>query len=159
MFYRIKSGSSDVERASHPSKCSSTIASESTSKLEKLSHIFNHTRLEMSAAGQNQAASKAVNTSNTSTPSSSFHSLISAEHSAQRRSGGSAALGTNSSSKALGTARNNQARKGQHKRQRKPRLLDDDEFSEAVGDPSSRREKSSDQEMYLIMCSLPSRPS
>ncbi|KAI2788433.1 hypothetical protein POX_e06449 [Penicillium oxalicum] len=112
----------------------------------------------MSAAGQNQAASKAVNTSNTSTPSSSFHSLISAEHSAQRRSGGSAALGTNSSSKALGTARNNQARKGQHKRQRKPRLLDDDEFSEAAVMRSANSRKGQTSITHLMNFSLPPRP-
>jgi hypothetical protein len=42
-------------------------------------------------------------------------------------------LGTGLSSKNLGAARNDQARKSQHKRQRKPRLLDDDEYSESVG--------------------------
>ncbi|KAJ5477023.1 hypothetical protein N7539_007167 [Penicillium diatomitis] len=112
----------------------------------------------MSAAGPSQTASKAVNTPNTSTPSSSFHSTGSTEHSGHRRSGAPAAFGSNSSSKALGTARNNQARKGQHKRQRKPRLLDDDEFSESAVMRSASSRKGQTSITHLMNFSLPPRP-
>lgn len=90
--------------------------------------------LEMSSnAGQSTAASKAVNTSNTSGAPATFHSTAPSDNSFPRRAGGSGSLGTGISSRNLGAARNNQARKSQHKSQRKPRLLDDDEYSESVG--------------------------
>ena len=90
--------------------------------------------LEMSSnAGQSTAASKAVNTSNTSGAPATFHSTAPTDNNFPRRAGGPGSLGTGISSKNLSAARNNQARKSQHKRQRKPRLLDDDEYSESVG--------------------------
>lgn len=88
---------------------------------------------EMSSnAGQSTAASKVVNTSNTSGGPATFHSTAPTDNSFPRRAGGSGSLGTGLLSKNLGAARNNQARKSQHKRQRKPRLLDDDDYSESV---------------------------
>lgn len=86
-----------------------------------------------SNAGQNPPPSKAVNIPNTvsSTP---FHSAAPAENSSsQRRVGGSGSSRSGVSLKTSATPRNNQARKSQHNRQRKPRLLDDDEYNESVG--------------------------
>lgn len=91
-------------------------------------------RIDMSSnAGQNPPPSKAVNIPNTvsSTP---FHSAALADNSSsQRRVGGPASSRPGVSSKTSATPRNNQARKSQHNRQRKPRLLDDDEYNESVG--------------------------
>lgn len=90
-----------------------------------------------SNAGPNTAPSKAVNTSNTSAASTTFHSTVPNDGGLQRRAGGSGSFGAGLSSRNTGSARNNQARKGQHKRHRKPRLLDDDEYSESVGSPGN----------------------
>lgn len=90
-----------------------------------------------SNAGQNQAPSKAVNISNTSAASTTPHLTVPTDGGIQRRVGGSGSFGAGLSSRNLATARNNQGRKGQHKRQRKPRLLDDDEYSESVGSPGN----------------------
>lgn len=83
-------------------------------------------------AGQNPPPSKAVNIPNTAS-STPFHSAAPAENSSQRRVGGSGSFRPVVSSKTSATPRNNQARKSQHNRQRKPRLLDDDEYNESVG--------------------------
>ena len=85
-----------------------------------------------SNAGQNLPPSKAVNIPNTvsSTP---FHSTAPVDNSSQKRVGGPGSSRPGMSSKSSATPRNNQARKNQHNRQRKPRLLDDDEYNESVG--------------------------
>lgn len=86
-----------------------------------------------SNAGQSPVPSKAINISNTSAASTTFHSAPLPDAGSQRRPGGSGSFGAGHSSRSSATARNNQGRKSQHKRQRKPRLLDDDEYSESVG--------------------------
>lgn len=88
-----------------------------------------------SNVGQNQAPSKAINISNTSA-ASTFHSPASTDSGSQRRAGGSGSFGAGSSSRNSPTARNTQGRKSQHQHQRKPRLLDDEEYNESVGAPA-----------------------
>ncbi|KAJ5661704.1 uncharacterized protein N7477_009320 [Penicillium maclennaniae] len=95
-----------------------------------------------SNAGQNQAPSKAVNISNTSA-TSTFHSTPPIDSGPQKRTGGSGSFGSGSSSRNSPTARNSQGRKNQHKNQRKPRLLNDDEYNESVGAPASARKRRS----------------
>lgn len=96
------------------------------------------TDLDMSSnAGQNPPSSKAINVSNAPAAPAAFHSAASIDINTQRRVGGSGSFGAGSSSRNLPTARNTQGRKNQHKHQRKPRLLDDDEYSESVGDIGS----------------------
>lgn len=93
---------------------------------------------EMSSnAGQNPPPSKAINTSNTPAASPTFYATAPADTNAQRRAGGSGSFGTGLSSRNSPTPRNTQSRKNQPKRQKKPRLLDDDEYSESVGYPQS----------------------
>lgn len=86
-----------------------------------------------SNAGQSPVPSKAVNISNSSATSTTFHSTAVTDSGSQRRPGGSGSFGAGLSSRNSATARNTQGRKSQHKRQRKPRILDDDEYSESVG--------------------------
>lgn len=52
----------------------------------------------------------------------------------QRRPGGSGSFGAGLTSQARNSAtpRHNQALRSQHKRQRRPRLLDDEDYSESV---------------------------
>lgn len=78
--------------------------------------------------GQNHT-SKAVNIPNKS--SSSFHSAPAID-SGTRRAGGSGSFGAGLASRSSGSPRNNQSHRNQHKRQRRPRLLDDD-IDEPVG--------------------------
>lgn len=89
-----------------------------------------------SNAAQNSTPSKAVNISNTSPAPATFHSTAPTDSGSQRRAGGSGSFGAGLSSRSFTTARNSQGRKNQHKRQRKPRLLDDDEYNESVGSPA-----------------------
>ncbi|OOQ91360.1 RING finger domain protein [Penicillium brasilianum] len=111
-----------------------------------------------SNAGQNPTASKAVNISNTSAAPATFHSTAPTDNSFQRRAGGSGSLGAGLSARNLGAARNNQARKSQHKRQRKPRLLDDDEYSESAVMRSTNSRKGQTSITHLMNFSLPPRP-
>ena len=76
-------------------------------------------------------SSKPVNISNQSA-SQAFHSAA-VDSGSHRRPGGSGSFGAGWSSRNTSSPRNNQSRKGQHKRQRRPRLLDDEEYSESVG--------------------------
>ncbi|KAJ5105202.1 hypothetical protein NUU61_002549 [Penicillium alfredii] len=114
-----------------------------------------------SSAGQNPAPSKAVNVSNTSASSATFHSTPPVDSSSQRRVGASGSFGAGLSSRSSPTARNNQARKSQHKRQRKPRLLDDDEYSESGSQAvmkSTTSRKGQTSITHLMNFSLPPRP-
>jgi hypothetical protein len=89
-------------------------------------------RAMSSNAGQTPTSSKAVNIPNKSL-SSTFHSAPAIDASA-RRVGGSGSVGAGLASRNSSSPRNNQALKSQHKRQRRPRLLDDD-IDESVGTP------------------------
>ncbi|KAJ5405602.1 hypothetical protein N7465_006886 [Penicillium sp. CMV-2018d] len=111
-----------------------------------------------SNAGQNPPPSKAVNIPNTvsSTP---FHSAAPADNSSsQRRVAGSGSSRPGVSSKTSATPRNNQARKSQHNRQRKPRLLDDDEYNESAAMKSTTSRKGQTSITHLMNFSLPPRP-
>lgn len=89
----------------------------------------------MSSNSGQASSSKSVNISNQST-SAAHHSAPSVDSGGyQRRPGGSGSFGAGSTSRNSGGARNNQSRKHQHKNQRRPRVLDDDDYSESVGIP------------------------
>ena len=78
------------------------------------------------------SSSKALNGLVPSVPAT-FHSAAPLNDSgSQRRPGGSGSFGAGLTSRNALSARKNQSRKGQHKRQRPPRLLDDDEYFETV---------------------------
>ncbi|KAJ5584160.1 uncharacterized protein N7459_003960 [Penicillium hispanicum] len=111
-----------------------------------------------SNAGQNAAPSKAVNISNTSAATATFHSIAPADAGSQRRVGGSGSFGAGLSSRSSAAARNSQGRKNQHKRQRKPRVLDDDEYSESAVMRSTNSRKGQTSITHLMNFSLPPRP-
>lgn len=108
--------------------------------------------------GQTSTPSKAVNISNTPTGPATYHGSNSTDTGSQRRVGGSGSFGTGLSSRSSGTPRNNQAKKSQHKRQKKPGLLDDDEYSEAAVMKSSTSRKGQTSITHLMNFSLPPRP-
>jgi hypothetical protein len=85
-----------------------------------------------SNSGQIPGSSKAINIPNQSA-SPAFHSAV--DSGSQRRPGGSGSFGAGLTSRNTSSPRNNQSRKSQHKRQRRTRLLDDEEYNESVGDP------------------------
>lgn len=67
-----------------------------------------------------------------SVSSTAFYSTPSVDSGSQRRTGGSGSFGAGLAARNSSSPRNNQAFKSHHKRQRRPRLLDDDEYSETV---------------------------
>jgi hypothetical protein len=84
-----------------------------------------------SGPGQSSNLSKVINTTGQTASASQFQiSLSGLEGAPQRRVSGS--VGTGTSSKALSSLRNNQSRKNQHKRHRRPRLADEDVVAESV---------------------------
>ncbi|KAJ5643152.1 uncharacterized protein N7484_005659 [Penicillium longicatenatum] len=111
-----------------------------------------------SNAGQNPPSSKALNISNAPAAPAAFHSTASIDINTQRRVGGSGSFGAGSSSRNLPTARNTQGRKNQHKHQKKPRLLDDDEYSESAVMKSTNSRKGQTSITHLMNFSLPPRP-
>ncbi|KAL4769467.1 hypothetical protein BDW60DRAFT_195183 [Aspergillus nidulans var. acristatus] len=108
-----------------------------------------------SNSGQNPTTSKAVNISNKSS-SSSFHSAPAVD-SSTRRVGGSGSFGAGLASRTSSSARNNQALRSQHKRQRRPRLLDDD-IDESTIMRSTTSRKGQTSITHLMNFSLPPRP-
>ncbi|KAJ5427772.1 hypothetical protein N7491_008214 [Penicillium cf. griseofulvum] len=110
-----------------------------------------------SNAGQNPPSSKAVNIPNTAS-STPFHSAAPADNSSQRRVGGPGSSRPGVPSKTSATPRNNQARKSQHNRQRKPQLLDDDEYNESAAMKSTTSRKGQTSITHLMNFSLPPRP-
>lgn len=100
---------------------------------QQLSTNFQTPR-EMSNSGQ-ASSSKPLNIPNQSTSATYHHPSSSVDAGYQRRPGNSGSFGAGLSSRNSNNPRNNQFRKNQHRRQR-PRLLDDDEYSEAVGVPA-----------------------
>ncbi|KAL4784584.1 hypothetical protein BJX76DRAFT_326982 [Aspergillus varians] len=107
-----------------------------------------------SNSGQTPTSSKAVNIPNKST-SSAFHPP--AVDSGARRVGGSGSVGAGLASRNSSAARNNQALKSQHKRQRRPRLLDDD-IDESTIMKSTTSRKGQTSITHLMNFSLPPRP-
>ncbi|EEH45931.1 uncharacterized protein PADG_02081 [Paracoccidioides brasiliensis Pb18] len=111
-----------------------------------------------SGPGQPSAASKPVNI-----PSQTSSSLQAAPNSgidlvSQRRVHAGLAAGTSSSSKSLSAPRNNQARKSQHKRHRRPRLDDEDVVAESAAMRSTMSRKGQTSITHLMNFSLPPRP-
>ncbi|KAJ5693250.1 hypothetical protein N7462_002673 [Penicillium macrosclerotiorum] len=110
-----------------------------------------------SNAGQIPVVSKSANIANTSPAPATFHTTAPSDSGSQRRVGGSGSFGAGQSSRAS-AARNIQIRKNQHKRQRKPRLLDDDEYSESAVMRSTNSRKGQTSITHLMNFSLPPRP-
>ncbi|KAL4905360.1 hypothetical protein BDW74DRAFT_15796 [Aspergillus multicolor] len=108
-----------------------------------------------SNSGQTPTTSKAVNIPNKSS-ASTFHSAPAVD-TGNRRVGGSGSFGAGLASRSSGSARNNQALKSQHKRQRRPRLLDDD-IDESTIMRSATSRKGQTSITHLMNFSLPPRP-
>ncbi|OJK03263.1 hypothetical protein ASPACDRAFT_114186 [Aspergillus aculeatus ATCC 16872] len=96
--------------------------------------------------------SKAVNVPSQPAPAT-YHS---SENSAQRRAGGSGSFGAGLTSRIPSSQRNNQARRTQ--RQRRPKVLDDDDYSESAIMKSSTSRKGQTSITHLMNFSLPPRP-
>lgn len=111
-----------------------------------------------SNAGQAPTPSKAVNIPNPPAGPAAYHSPTANDSGSQRRAGGSGSFGAGLSSRNSGTPRNNQSRKNQHKRQKKPGLLDDDDYSESAVMKSTNSRKGQTSITHLMNFSLPPRP-
>ncbi|KAL5333849.1 hypothetical protein BJX70DRAFT_379962 [Aspergillus crustosus] len=108
-----------------------------------------------SNSNQTPTSSKAVNIPNKPS-STAFHSAPAA-YAGTRRVGGSGSFGAGLASRNASFARNNQALKSHHKRQRRPRLLDDDiDESSIMRSTTSRKGQTSIT--HLMNFSLPPRP-
>lgn len=93
-----------------------------------------------SSSGQTvRSLSKSTDySSNISSSSASFQGPNnSIESGPQRRSGGNGSFGAGSTTRTTSAARNNQAKKGQHKKHHRPNLVNEDAYSESVGDTIS----------------------
>ncbi|KAE8378692.1 hypothetical protein BDV26DRAFT_261009 [Aspergillus bertholletiae] len=110
-----------------------------------------------SNSGQNSTPSKVVNIPN-QPGSSTYHSVSSFDSGSQRRAGSSGSFGASLTSRNTNTPRNNQSRRSQHKRQRRPRLLDDEEYSESAIMRSTNSRKGQTSITHLMNFSLPPRP-
>ncbi|KNG87718.1 putative RING finger domain protein (Rnf10) [Aspergillus nomiae NRRL 13137] len=106
---------------------------------------------------QNSTPSKAINIPNQS-GSTTYNSVSSIDIGSQRRAGGSGSFGAGLTSRNTNTPRNNQSRKSQHKRQRRPGLLDDEEYSESAIMRSTNSRKGQTSITHLMNFSLPPRP-
>ncbi|GFF22762.1 uncharacterized RING finger protein P8B7.23 [Aspergillus udagawae] len=107
--------------------------------------------------GQVPNSSKVVNIPNQPV-SAAFYSTPSVDSGSQRRIGGSGSFGAGLASRNSSSPRNNQALKSHHKRQRRPRLLDDDEYSETAVMRSTTSRKGQTSITHLMNFSLPPRP-
>ncbi|KAF3483530.1 RING finger domain-containing protein [Arthroderma uncinatum] len=106
--------------------------------------------------GQSSAPSKVTGTASqpVSIPQSQSYSF--GPDSASRRASGPLVGGQSSSH--LASARNNQSRKANHKRQRKSRLVDEDAIAEAAAMKSTSSRKGQTSITHLMNFSLPPRP-
>ncbi|KAL2863791.1 RING-type E3 ubiquitin transferase MAG2 [Aspergillus lucknowensis] len=109
-----------------------------------------------SNTSQPHTSSKAVNIPNKSL-SSSFHHAAPVIDNTARRVGGSGSVGAGLVSRNPSSPRNNQALKSQHKRQRRPRLWDDDLDNSAIMRSTTSR-KGQTSITHLMNFSLPPRP-
>ncbi|EEP78396.1 conserved hypothetical protein [Uncinocarpus reesii 1704] len=108
----------------------------------------------MSASGPSSNPPKSVNTQSQPTPAPAVQTFAGgAESSSQRRAFGNPLPARNSS-----TPRNNQTRKQQHKRHRRPRLVDEDAFAESVAVNNTMSRKGQTSITHLMNFSLPPRP-
>lgn len=106
----------------------SFISSRSDSAAARHDSIIQGSRDMSSVAGQGLGSSKAANSSNLSSSPAPFQSApASADSGSQRRPGGSGSFGAGSTSRQVSSAKNNQPRKNQHKRHRRPALVNEDE--------------------------------
>ncbi|KAB8228739.1 RING-type E3 ubiquitin transferase MAG2 [Aspergillus alliaceus] len=106
-----------------------------------------------SNSGQIPTPSKAVNIPNQSV-STTYYSTSSFDNGSQRRAGGSGSFGAGLTSRTTSAPRNNQTRKSQHKRQRRPRL-DDEEYTEAAIMRSTNSRKGQTSITHLMNFSIP----
>ncbi|EEQ32525.1 putative Delta(24(24(1)))-sterol reductase [Microsporum canis] len=108
--------------------------------------------------GQSSAPSKLTGTSSqpVSYPQSQSQSYSFGPDAASRRVSGPLVGGQSSSN--LASARNNQSKKANHKRQRKPRLIDEDAIAEATAMRSTSTRKGQTSITHLMNFSLPPRP-
>ncbi|KAL1967297.1 hypothetical protein VTN77DRAFT_3343 [Rasamsonia byssochlamydoides] len=112
-----------------------------------------------SIAGQGLGSSKTANTSNLSSSPASFQAAPApVEGGSQRRPGGSGSFGAGSTSRQVSSPRNNQARKNQHKRHRRPALANEDVYTESVVMRSTTSRKGQTSITHLMNFSLPPRP-
>ncbi|KAE8351666.1 hypothetical protein BDV28DRAFT_158550 [Aspergillus coremiiformis] len=111
-----------------------------------------------SNSGQSTTSSKAVNVPNQSGLSTIHHSASSFDSGFQRRAGGSGSFGAGLTSRNTSTPRNSGSRKAQHKRQRRPGLLDDEEYNESAIMRSTNSRKGQTSITHLMNFSLPPRP-
>ncbi|KAJ9211609.1 hypothetical protein DTO166G4_6748 [Paecilomyces variotii] len=108
--------------------------------------------------GQNLGPSKAINIPSPSA-SATFHSSHpQVDSGSQRRPGGSGSFGAGSTSRNTPSPRNNQSRKTQHKRQRRPRLVDEDAYAESTIMRSTTSRKGQTSITHLMNFALPPRP-
>ena len=73
-----------------------------------------------------------------SSPASFQGANNSIESGPQRRSGGNGSFGAGSTTRTTSAARNNQAKKGQHKKHHRPNLVNEDAYSESVSNTNFR---------------------
>ncbi|KAN0075906.1 hypothetical protein V8E54_007176 [Elaphomyces granulatus] len=113
-----------------------------------------------SIVGQLPGAAKAGNSSNPPVSSSaSFQSASGAVDSgSQRRPGGSGSFGAGATSRNAPSARNNQPRKNQHRRQRRPGLGQEDVPEESAIMRSTTSRKGQTSITHLMRFALPPRP-
>lgn len=112
----------------------------------------------MSNSGQFSTSSKAANITNSSSSSTLHPTSSSVDGGYQRRPGGSGSFGSGLTTRNSPSARNNQSRKNQHKRQKRPRLLDDDDYLESAAMRSANSRKGQTSITHLMNFSLPPRP-
>jgi hypothetical protein len=87
-------------------------------------------------AARNLSKSTDYSSNISSSPASFQGATNSTESGLQRRSGGNSNFGAGSTTRTTSAARNNQAKKGQHKKHHRPNLVNEDAYSESVGDTS-----------------------
>ncbi|OJJ44148.1 hypothetical protein ASPZODRAFT_135631 [Penicilliopsis zonata CBS 506.65] len=117
-------------------------------------------RAMSSNPGPGQSSSKAAKSLNPAPGAlaSSYTNASAGEGGYQRRPGGSGSFGAGFAARNAAAARSSQVRKGQHKRQRRPRLLDDEEYNETAAMRSNNSRKGQTSITHLMNFSLPPRP-
>lgn len=110
-----------------------------------------------SNAGQNPPPAKAINIPNNPSGSVAFHPAAAADTGSQRRAGGSGSFGAGLATRNSPTARN-QGRKGLARRQRKNRVVDDEDYNESIVMKTANSRKGQTSITHLMNFSLPPRP-
>ncbi|QGA19197.1 hypothetical protein EYB26_006885 [Talaromyces marneffei] len=115
----------------------------------------------MSSSGQtvrNVTKSTDYSSNISSSPASFQGASNSIDSGPQRRSGGNGSFGAGSTTRAISAARNNQAKKGQHKKHHRPNLVNEDVYSESAIMRSATSRKGQTSITHLMNFSLPPRP-